>query len=107
MMREAADGFLRDVTTQPGSPAAGVAHRLNGITDWYAGDFVGARSHLEQALAIFDPKRDADLAFRFGQDAGVGAMSYLSIDSVRARQLRSQLGARLREVRHVANFRLR
>ena len=86
----------------PASPIASTA-----LSDWYAGDFVGARSHLERALAIFDPERDADLAFRFDHDAGVGVMSYLSIDAVRARQLRSQLEARLRKVRHVATFRLR
>ena len=33
-----------------------------------------ARDHLERALALFQPGRDDDLAFRFGQDAGVAAM---------------------------------
>ena len=53
------------------SPEAGVAHRVYGVTQWFAGDFVEARAHLEQAVAIFDPERDRDLAFRFGQDVGV------------------------------------
>ena len=35
--------------------------------------------HLERALALFQPGRDDDLAFRFGQDAGVAAMFYLAI----------------------------
>ena len=30
--------------------------------------------HLERALALFQPGRDDDLAFRFGPDAGVAAM---------------------------------
>ena len=34
---------------------------------------------LERALALFQPGRDDDLAFRFGQDAGVAAMLYLAI----------------------------
>ena len=37
-----------------------------------------ARDHLELALALFQPGRDDDLAFRFGQDAGVAAMADLA-----------------------------
>ena len=40
---------------------------------------VEAREHLERALALFQPGRDDDLAFRFGQDAGVAAMLYLAL----------------------------
>ena len=40
-----------------------------------------ARDHLERALALFQPGRDDDLAFRFGLDPGVGAMAYLAIAS--------------------------
>ena len=57
-MRAPAQAFLRDVESQPRSPEAGVAHRVHGVTQWFVGDFMGARSHLEQALAIFDPERD-------------------------------------------------
>ena len=45
---------------------------------WFVGEFVKARDHLERALALFQPGRDDDLAYRFGHDAGVGAMSYLA-----------------------------
>ena len=65
-MREPAQAFLRDVELQPGSPEAGAAHRVYGVTLWFTGNFIEARSHLEQALAIFDPERDRDVAFRFG-----------------------------------------
>ena len=34
---------------------------------------------MERALALFQPGRDDDLAFRFGQDPGVAAMVYLAI----------------------------
>jgi len=78
-MREHAAAFLRDVERRPHSPEAGVAHRINGITRWFAGEFAEARGHYEKALAIFDPARDADLAYRFGQDAGVGAMAYRAL----------------------------
>jgi len=77
MRRHAAD-FLADVAARPNSPEAGVAHRAQGITHYFAGEYVEARSHLERALALFEPGRDDDLAFRFGMDPGVPAMAYLA-----------------------------
>ena len=70
-MRAQAAAFLADVEARPDSPEAGVAHRVQGITHWFAGEFVEARDHLERALALFQPGRDDDLAFRFGMDPGV------------------------------------
>ena len=78
-MRELADGFLRDAEAKPDSPEAGVAHRINGVTRWFQGDFVDARKHYEQALAIFDQKRDRELAFRFGQDQFVATEILLAL----------------------------
>jgi predicted ATPase len=78
-MREHAAGFLRDVEATPPVPEASVAHRINGVTHFFVGDFVGTRVHYEKALEIFDPGRDDDLAFRFGQDPGVGAMAYQAL----------------------------
>jgi class 3 adenylate cyclase/predicted ATPase len=78
-MREMAAAFVSDVESRPDAPEAGVAHRINGVTKWLAGDFSGAKSDYKKALAIFDPVRDADLAFRFGQDPGVGALAYQSL----------------------------
>ena len=77
-MRERSTAFLSDVEAKPDSPEAGVAQRTAGITHWFAGEYVEARDHLERALAIFQPGRDDDLAFRFGQDAGVTAMLFLA-----------------------------
>jgi hypothetical protein len=78
-MREHAADFLREIDAQPQSPEAGVSHRVNGITNWCIGDFAMARDECERALAIFDSERDSDLAFRFGHDAGVGAMTYQAL----------------------------
>ena len=78
-MRAHAAVFLRDVAARPDSPEAGVAHRVVGNTHWFAGEYIEARDHLERALTLFAPVRDDDLAFRFGHDAGVAAMVYLSI----------------------------
>jgi class 3 adenylate cyclase/predicted ATPase len=78
-MRTHAAAFLSGVDERPDSPEAGVAHRAAGITHWFAGEYHEAREHLERALALFQPVRDDDLAFRFGHDAGVGAMLYLAM----------------------------
>jgi hypothetical protein len=78
-MRAHAVAFLRDVWDMPDSPKAGVAHRCAGLTHMFAGEYQEARVHLEQALALFRRGRDDDLADRFGQDAGVGAMFYLAL----------------------------
>ena len=67
-MRAHSAAFLNDVQARPDSPEAGVAHRVAGATCWFAGEYREARDHLERALALFQPGRDDDLAFRFGQD---------------------------------------
>jgi predicted ATPase len=69
---------LSDVEATPDLPEACVAHRVAGNTHWVAGDYVKAQEHLQRALALFSPERHADLAFRFGQDAGVAAMFCLA-----------------------------
>src|SRR5271165_3128892 len=107
-MREPAQAFLRDVKQQSHSPEAGVAHRIYGVTQWVAGDFIEGRSHLEKALAIFNPERDRDLAFRFGQDVGVSAMVYLAIalwplgEVERARELIDAATRRIAILEHLA-----
>ena len=60
-------GLPRGVAARPDSPEAGVAHRVLGTTHWFAGEYAQAREHLERALALFQPGRDDDLAFRFGK----------------------------------------
>ena len=80
-MRTQAAAFLAGVAARPDSPEAGVAHRVVGTTHCFAGEYAEARDHLERALTLFQPGQDDDLAFRFGQDAGVAAMCYLAIAS--------------------------
>ena len=107
-MFEPAQAFLRDVETRPGSPEAGVAHRAYGVTQWFTGNFVEARTHLEHAVAVFNPERDRDLAFRFGQDVGVSAMVYLAIvlwplgEVDRAREIADATAARIANLNHLA-----
>jgi tetratricopeptide (TPR) repeat protein len=64
---------------RPTSPEAGIAHRISGMTCWFQGDFIAARTHLEQALAIYRPERDRDLAFRFGHDYAIAARIFLAL----------------------------
>jgi predicted ATPase len=80
-MREHSAAFLSEVEARPDSPEACIAHRMAGSTHWFAGEYVEARDHLERALALFNPGRDDDLAFRFGQDPGIAAMVYLALVS--------------------------
>ena len=77
--REYAKTLLRNVADRPDSPEAGVAQRAVGVTHWFAGEYREARDHLKRGLALFQPGRDDDLAFRFGWDAGVGATLHLAL----------------------------
>ena len=106
-MRAHAAAFLRDVSDRPNSPEAGVGHRCAGTTHLFAGEYQEARVHLEQALALFEPGRDDDLADRFGQDAGVSAMLYLALvlwpmgDAGRAISLVRDAKARTATLTHI------
>jgi predicted ATPase len=78
-MRAHAAAFLADVAGKPEMAEAGIAYRCQGITYWFAGEYLEARDHLERALASFQPGRDDELAYRFGHDPGVPAMAYLAL----------------------------
>jgi tetratricopeptide (TPR) repeat protein len=109
-MRAHSSAFLGDVEARPDSPEAGVAHRVAGITCWVAGEYREARDHLERALALFQPGRDDDLAFRFGPDPGVLAMHYLALalwpmgDIGRAVSLVGRADARIADLTHVGTL---
>jgi TOMM system kinase/cyclase fusion protein len=45
-------------------------HFTLGVTLWHLGQFVPARTYLEQALAGYDPARHPALLVRYGQDIG-------------------------------------
>ena len=80
-MRAHASAFLTDVEARPESPEAGVAHRIWGVTNQFAGEYLEARDRLERALALFQPGRDDNLAFNFGLDAGVTSLICSAIAS--------------------------
>jgi class 3 adenylate cyclase/predicted ATPase len=109
-MKTHAAACLAGIEARPDSPEASVAHRVAGTTLWVAGEYEEARNHLERALALFQPGRDDDLAFRFGQDAGVAAMADLAHvlwpagDVDRAISLMERLEARIADVAHVGTI---
>jgi predicted ATPase len=79
VMQELSTEMLKDVERWPGSPESCVAHRIYGSTQWVLGNYLGARDHLEQAVALSNPERDRELAFLFGLDIGVLARAYLPL----------------------------
>jgi predicted ATPase len=109
-MKTHAAAFLADIEGKPDLPEASVAHRVAGTTHWVAGECEEARNHLERALALFQPGRDDDLAFRFGQDPGVAAMADLAHalwqlgDVDRATSLMERLETRIAGVAHVGTI---
>ncbi|QIO32029.1 adenylate/guanylate cyclase domain-containing protein [Bradyrhizobium sp. 1(2017)] len=63
-MRELADAIRSAADRRSDSPvAAVVAHWTGGVTCWFGGDYLNARTHLEQALAIYGAEPDP-AAFR-------------------------------------------
>ncbi|HZZ62057.1 MAG TPA: AAA family ATPase [Roseiarcus sp.] len=109
-MKTHAAALLADIERKPDLPEASVAHRVAGTSHWAAGEYEEARNHLERALALFQPGRDDDLAFRFGQDPGVAAMADLAHvlwqlgDVDRATSLMERLEARIAGVAHVGTI---
>jgi class 3 adenylate cyclase/predicted ATPase len=108
-MRAHAETFFADVQARSDQPEAGVARRVAGVTHWFAGEYVEARETLEYALALFQPGRDDDLAFRFGHDEGVAAMLYLALtlwplgDVGRAVSLVGDAEARMAGLAHIGS----
>ena len=58
-----------------------VGHRIMGTSSVIGGSPSAALHHLEQARALFDPSRDAETVFSFGQDVSVAALCWLSLTS--------------------------
>jgi hypothetical protein len=63
----------------PDSPEAGIAHRIAGTTHHLAGEYAEAREHLVRALALLQPGRDDDLAYRFVHDLIVASLGQLAL----------------------------
>src|SRR5277367_5372629 len=76
---EAAESLLRGAERAARPTEAATGHRLLGLTRLVQGDFAQARERCEQALRIYDPKRDREAKFRLGVDSQVMATAQLAL----------------------------
>jgi predicted ATPase/class 3 adenylate cyclase len=76
--RETAAAFLSEANSAGRMAEAAVAQRCLGLTCFARGDFAEAQANLEQVLRTYDPEREREVKFRFGQDNFVGAVTYLA-----------------------------
>jgi predicted ATPase len=75
---EHATNFLSIAQSQPSSGLLLVAHRALALSLICSGDYPAALTHFETAASLHRPDEHRDLAFRYGQDIGVGAFVQLS-----------------------------
>jgi class 3 adenylate cyclase/predicted ATPase len=78
MMRASASRFLALAERQPLSAPRLVGHRLMGTSLLMHGEFLAAKMHLDQAVALYSPEEHRPLAVRFSQDIGVAALAFRS-----------------------------
>jgi class 3 adenylate cyclase/predicted ATPase len=76
--RELSIQFLSLAEKQRATVPLMVGHRLVATSLAYMGNLVEARTHYDQAIALYDPVRHRPLAARFGQDVGVTILSWRS-----------------------------
>ena len=79
--RETAQTFVREAEREGRGTERVVGLRILGLTSLQQGDFIEARAHFEEALRTYDPERDQEAKFRYGQDAVAGAFTYLAFTS--------------------------
>ena len=75
-MRELALQFLGRAEQQHGTIPLMVGHRLMCTSLMFTGDLEQGRTHLDRALALYDPAEHRSLAARFGQDIRVASLFY-------------------------------
>jgi class 3 adenylate cyclase/predicted ATPase len=82
VMRELAIQFSALAEKQSATGPLMIAHRQMGLSLLHTGDIAEGRTHLEHAIALYDPAEHRDLATRFfGQENGAAIMSWRSIAS--------------------------
>ena len=79
-MRELAESIMSAARRRPESPvAAVVSHWANGVTCWFGGDYLNARLHLEQALAIYQAEPDPAIFKASALDLPFVIMRFLAL----------------------------
>ena len=76
--RGLATQFLALAEKQAATVPLMVGHRMMGHSLLHVGEFVEARAHYDQAIALYDPVEHRPLVTRFGQDTKVAILSYRS-----------------------------
>jgi tetratricopeptide (TPR) repeat protein len=106
LARQAAETFQRDAEQTARLTELAVARRVLGTTCFAQGDFTEALVNLEEAIRIYDPARDRDAKFRFGNDIGAVATAYVAHakwqfgELAQGRELIDQAVARAAEAAH-------
>ena len=78
VVRELATQFLALAEKQGTTTPLLIAHRIMGPSLLCTGDIREARTHLDQAIALYDPAEHRPLATRFGEDQRVATLCWRS-----------------------------
>jgi tetratricopeptide (TPR) repeat protein len=65
--------------SRPDAALLTIGHRLMGVTLTATGGLAQGRTHLDRALALYEPSGHRSLAMRFGQDVRVASLSQRSL----------------------------
>ena len=76
--RSAAAEFLTEADRTGDVAIRCIAHKIVGTTHVTMGEFARGLHHLEQSLALYDPKRHVGYRYHYGQDVGAATLCYLS-----------------------------
>ena len=79
VMRELSEQFLTLAEKHGTSSPLMLGHRLMGHSLLNLGNLVDGRTHLDQAIELYDPAEHRPLATRFGQDSRVTILSRRSM----------------------------
>ena len=71
-----AQQFLALAEQQKATAPVMIGHRLLGTTLLFFGDVAEGLSHLDRALALYDPAAHRPLATRFGHDVGAATLTF-------------------------------
>jgi predicted ATPase len=78
MAGKLAEQFLSLAEKQDAIAPHMIAHRIMGVSSLTGGEIATGRTHLDRAIALYDPTGDRVLAVRFGVDSRVSILSYRS-----------------------------
>jgi predicted ATPase len=79
VMRELAVQFLALAEKQSATGPLMMAHRQMGLSLLHTGEIAEGRTHLDRAIAFYDPAEHRHLATRFGQDVGASTLAWRSL----------------------------